>query len=115
MISKRTVFLLGAGANVPYGFSTGGQLLDKIRGVDVRALMGKAGQQVTQAQCREFDHAIADNMLSSIDALLEHRQDLWAVGKRVMATKLYQEEAQATRPPALGRLDVICVRANGGR
>jgi len=100
MISQRTVFLLGAGANVPYGFSTGGQLLDKVRGVDVRALMGNAGQQVTASQCREFESALADNMLSSIDAMLEHRRDLWQVGKRVIATLLYQEEARA-KPSSL--------------
>jgi hypothetical protein len=100
MITSRTVIVLGAGANVPYGFSTGGKLLDSVRGVDVRALMGNAGQQVTAAQCREFERALADNMLPSIDALLEHRRDLWQVGKRVIATLLYSEESQA-KPPSL--------------
>lgn len=67
--------------------------------MNVRALMGDAGKQVTEAQCREFERALADNMLPSIDALLEHRSDLWPVGKRVMATLLYSEEATARPPP----------------
>jgi hypothetical protein len=98
MIKTPTVFVLGAGANVPYGFSTGGGLLDKVRGVNVGHLMGNAGQQVTEAACRDFELAVADNMLPSIDALLEHRQDLWPVGKRVMATLLLRQEASA-KPP----------------
>lgn len=100
MISKRTVFLIGAGANVPYGFSTGGKLLDRVRDVDVRSIMGNAAQQVTASECREFELALVDNMLSSVDSLLEHRPELWKVGKRVIATLLYQEEAKA-KPPSL--------------
>ena len=95
MISLRTVFVLGAGANVPYGFSTGGGLIDRVRGVDPRSLMGNAGQQITARESDDFRIAVNDNMLPSIDAMLEHRPDLIKVGKRVMATILYQQEATA--------------------
>jgi hypothetical protein len=95
MIKKRTVFILGAGANVPYGFSTGGGLVDKVRGKDPRVLMGNVGQQITQRQSEVFRQAVDDNLLPSIDAMLEHRPDLAQVGKRVMATLLYTEEAAA--------------------
>jgi hypothetical protein len=95
MFKKRTVFLLGAGANVPYGFSTGEGLLDKARGIDPRGRMGNAGLKVTQAESDAFRAALLDNMLPSIDALLEHRDDLWMVGKRLMAKLLFEEEARA--------------------
>jgi hypothetical protein len=95
VLTKKTVFVLGAGANVPYGFSTGAGLLEKARSEDPRAMMGNAGQQITQAQSDAFSVAARDNMLPSIDAMLEHRPDLMAVGKRVMATLLYREEAKA--------------------
>lgn len=91
MLTKRTVFVLGAGANVPYGFSTGGDLIDKARPVgDSRELMGNAGEQITRAESAAFQAAVVDNMLPSIDAMLEHRTDLLKVGKRVIATLLYQ-------------------------
>jgi len=95
MINKRTVFLLGAGANVPYGFSTGGELLHKLRGVDPQELMGNAGRQITEAEAAAFRAAVLDNMLPSIDPMLEHRADLVRVGKRAMATLLYKDEANA--------------------
>lgn len=96
MITKRTVFVLGAGANVPYGFSTGGGLIDKVRGVDPQELMGNAGRQITRVEAASFRAAVSDNLLPSIDALLEHRTDLVRVGKRVMATVLYTQEAAAS-------------------
>lgn len=99
MIRKRTVFVLGAGASVPYGFSTGIKLLEKARGTTIDNLMGNAARQLTPVAKRDFSQALEDNMLSSIDAMLEHRQDLWPVGKRVMAALLYAEEKSA-RPPA---------------
>jgi hypothetical protein len=97
VIRKRTVFVLGAGANVPYGFSTGGDLVDKVRGVDPRALMGNAGTQISAREAAAFQAVTTDNLLLSIDALLEHRSDLMKVGKRVMATILYTQE-HAARP-----------------
>jgi hypothetical protein len=95
VITKRTVFVLGAGANVPYGFSTGGDLIEKVRGVDPRTLMGNAGNQITRRESAAFQAVVNDNLLPSIDALLEHRADLVKVGKRVMATVLYAQEAKA--------------------
>jgi hypothetical protein len=96
MIHKRTVFVLGAGANVPYGFSTGGGLLQKARDIpDPRAHMGNAGLQVSPAESAAFRAAVVDNLLPSIDAMLEHRPDLLRVGKRIMAKLLYEEEVSA--------------------
>lgn len=80
MLTQNTVFILGAGANVPYGFSTGGGLIDKLRGVDPQARMGNAGQQITRQESEAFRLAMLDNLLPSIDAMLEHRADLVKVG-----------------------------------
>jgi hypothetical protein len=95
MLSKETVFLLGAGANVPYGFSTGRGLVVKAQQSNLLTVMGNAGQQVNRSEVLRFAAALDDNLVPSIDALLEHRQDLVRVGKRIMATLLYQEEAAA--------------------
>ena len=92
---NESCFLLGAGANVPEGFDTGGGLLKGLRGIDPQTLMGNAGQQITKAEAAAFRSAVLDNMLPSIDAMLEHRTDLVRVGKRVMATLLYKDESGA--------------------
>jgi hypothetical protein len=99
MISHKTVFVLGAGANVPYGFSTGIRLLEKARSSSIDDLMGNAARQIARSAGRAFSQALTDNMLPSIDAMLEHRRDLWLVGKKVMAALLYAEEHEA-KPPA---------------
>jgi hypothetical protein len=63
MNSKQSVFVLGAGANVHYGFSTGHRLLVKARAADPISLMGNAGNQVTRLESQHFNTAIMDNML----------------------------------------------------
>jgi hypothetical protein len=87
----------GCGVNVPYGFSAGGDLVEKVCGVDPQVLMGNAGRQITAGEAVAFQTLVVDNLLPSIDALLEHRPDLMKVGKRVIATILYQQEAWASR------------------
>ena len=99
MITKLTAFVIGAGANVPYRFSSGKQLLTKARSLEnIRTFMGNAGQQIIQADADALGHALKTTMLPSIDLLLEHRQDLWPVGKRLIAALLYQEEGNAVPP-----------------
>ena len=88
MLTQNAVFVLGAGANVPYGFSTGGGLIDKLRSADPQSRMGNAGQQITRQESEAFRIALLDNLLPSIDAMLEHRADLVKVGKRMIATVL---------------------------
>jgi hypothetical protein len=96
MLTQNAVFVLGAGANVPYGFSTGGGLIDKLRSADPQSRMGNAGQQITRQESEAFRIALLDNLLPSIDAMLEHRADLVKVGKRMIATVLYEQEAAAS-------------------
>src|ERR1700722_15970966 len=93
MISKNTVFILGAGANVPYGFSSGAKLLEKARALSIDEIFAKIDNQLVRSQVMPLKEALTDNLLSSIDAMLEHRQDLWPAGKKLMASLLYEEEA----------------------
>jgi hypothetical protein len=97
VIKKRTVFVLGAGANVPYGFSTGGGLLEKARALDLASLERQTAGLLHRDELEPLRIALSDNMLASIDAMLEHRRSLWKAGKMLMASLLFEEEAKAAR------------------
>jgi hypothetical protein len=95
LIKKRTVFVLGAGANVPYGFSTGEGLLAKARELTVEQMASLTCGQMQARQMSPLANALSDNFLPSIDALLEHRADLRSAGKKLMLSLLLDEEQNA--------------------
>ena len=95
MLSKQTVFVLGAGASVPYGFSTGATLVQKARGLSVDEMHGKVSNQHGRHQMQLIRNALQGNITSSIDAMFEHRKDLWLPLKKLMASLLYEEEVNA--------------------
>jgi hypothetical protein len=107
MIKKRTVFVLGAGANVPYDFSTGAKLLEKARTLKVPELERLTAGRLHRYQLEPLQVALEGNLLPSIDAMLEHRKDLWPAGKQVMAALLYEEEARVAGPSAPTKDDWI--------
>jgi hypothetical protein len=95
MIKKRTVFVLGAGAHVPYGFSTGEGLLVRARSLGIEQMVEATEGQVPRQDLVPLRQALTDNFLPSIDALLEHRQSLRRPGKMLMLSLLVDEERQA--------------------
>ena len=97
MIKKRTVFVLGAGAHVPYGFSTGEGLLAKARELTVDIMMSWVDQQLHAQELKPLKDALTDNFLPSIDALLERREDLRRAGKKLMMALLFNEEAESLK------------------
>jgi SIR2-like domain len=94
MLKTRTVFVLGAGSSVPYGFSTGQKLLEKARALSMDEIEGRISAQHAR-QIRPLHEALAGTIMSSIDATLEHRPLLWAPLKTVMASLLIDEEQEA--------------------
>jgi hypothetical protein len=97
MIKKKTVFVLGAGAHVPYGFSTGEGLLVRARSLGIEQMSEATEGQLHKQELIPLRQALTDNFLPSIDALLEHRQDLRRAGKKLMLSLLLDEEARALR------------------
>jgi hypothetical protein len=97
LIKKRSVFVLDAGANVPYGFSTGEGLLASARSLSVEQVKEKTCGQLIDRQIYPLCRALADNFLPPIDALLEHRADLRLAGKKLMLSLLLDEETKAQK------------------
>ena len=98
MLSKRTVFVVGAGASVPYGFPTGRDLVTEV----LSCLSGSNNHRAFLEQECEFTrhdlNRFRDELLrsgkNSVDAFLEHRPDHLNVGKAAIAYVLIQKELE---------------------
>jgi hypothetical protein len=91
MITKRTVFVLGAGASAHYGFPTGGDLLLAAQELTERQLEEHIPSSMQSGISTLYD-TLAHTGESSIDAMLETRGDIQVPGKALIARLLLQAE-----------------------
>ena len=98
MITTRTVFVVGAGAGVPYGFPTGYQLRTEIRNGESRIHHSQHLPAVADSlglypsPLSELKEALWATTPRSIDSLLVEREDLLDVGKVAIAATLLPYE-----------------------
>jgi hypothetical protein len=95
MLTKKTVFVLGAGASSVYGFPLGRTLCQSV----IRELeVGQARKDIldyTKFSEKEIDHfreELRESGQSSVDAFLEHRRELIDIGKAAMTAILVKYE-----------------------
>jgi hypothetical protein len=91
MITTPTVFILGAGASMPYGFPSGKTLVNKICELGAPSL--------TRLGLSEWDYSTFTRVLRtsqqpSVDAFLEHRSEFMDIGKTLIATVLCECEQE---------------------
>jgi hypothetical protein len=114
VISTPTVFVLGAGTGVPFGFPTG----DGLRREIIKSILGSYNEYVglmptvkplenfkesildalgdtaaNRVQIRNFAVDMLDSGLSSVDVFLEHRQEFRDVGRVAIASALVRRES----------------------
>jgi hypothetical protein len=99
MIATPTVFVLGAGASMPYGFPSGRQLASRI--CQNPFPLPHADLGIDPA---EYDAFTADLRMSrqpSVDAFLEHRPKFQDLGKKAIGAFLIrdEEEGRLIQPP----------------
>lgn len=109
MIKTKTVFILGAGASIPYGFPSGAELRrmlcvpithDYKKGdVDWIGSIAKLG--INEADSRRFAEAFLKSGVASIDAFLSRRHEFEEIGKAAIAAILCARED----PTELHRID----------
>ncbi|NOG83804.1 MAG: hypothetical protein HND49_08365 [Planctomycetes bacterium] len=95
MIKKPTVFILGAGASIPYGYPSGETLVTET----VSELLGKRmlfqicrKMDFTECEINEFANTLNRSGDKSIDAFLERNSGFIKLGKVVITLKLIQKE-----------------------
>src|SRR5437868_420474 len=95
--SKRTAFVLGAGASEPFNFPIGIGLVTEV--IDLlfspeRDRLG-AFMKIEEREFDVFRNALQFSGKNSVDAFLEHRTDFMGVGKAAMAYVLIKRENPA--------------------
>jgi hypothetical protein len=95
MIKKKTVFVLGAGASMPYGFESGSEMLMRTKMMGPDAIAGAVGILPASPVSANFARAVKAAQNESLDAFLEHRKESDSelyVGKRLIARRLLLQE-----------------------
>jgi hypothetical protein len=105
MFRKPTAIVLGAGASAPYGFSTGGGLVEKALSIGDGGLQRASAGILQPHEVNPLLDALRMAMTPSIDALLEHRDVFRETGKRVISALLLDEESAALSKRIDGNTD----------
>ena len=103
MISEETVFILGAGANCPYGFPTGAQLRKEICYDFKRQYLDYVNQKYTTIKERDlrrkpinhFIDTFRDSSTSPIDLFLAESCNRLKVGKYIVSFKILDAEQKS--------------------
>jgi hypothetical protein len=112
MITRPTVFVLGAGASMPYGFPSGDELLNQVRTNLITARVGNDDPANSDLRrtlrltgfpdplVQQFQRALAETRIESIDDFLVRRPVFRDVGKAAIAATLipYEEDAHLDQP-----------------
>jgi len=93
VIAYPTVFVLGAGASMPYGFPSGAELLAEAKRYSADSLLKSTCERMPMGAVRSFAQMLKLSQDESLDALLEHRPESDVkVGKLFMAAQLLSKE-----------------------
>lgn len=94
MITKPTVFVLGAGASAVYTYPSGRGLLDEICTTAGPLNILKSTTSFGDNDINEFVQALWHSGQSSVDAFLEYQQQFTDIGKAAMAAVLVPKERE---------------------
>lgn len=99
MITKKTVFILGAGASKPYGFPLGQELRDDVIrvGREISLLSTLSKLSISEQEYRDFTTDLAESGYPSVDAFLEHREKWVPLGKAAIALCLLRAESESAQ------------------
>lgn len=98
MITIPTTLVLGAGASAEFNFPLGASLITSVLAATHPNVAGGEaidvllGLDYSRGDLTRFHRALANSGAESIDAFLEHRQDLADIGKAAIATMLIASE-----------------------
>jgi hypothetical protein len=99
MINKPTVFVLGAGASIPYGYPSGATLVtDIVYELSQKGLLFKLCRELgfSQPEISKFAETLNLSGDKSIDAFLERNPQFIKLGKIAITLKLIEKEDENT-------------------
>src|SRR4051812_25489543 len=120
MIGKKYVFVLGAGASMPFDFPSGKRLVEDVsfvlsrvefsiatamdydafrnhnRNCNLIRLLCQDGISIDHIET--FRHSLINSQLNSVDAFLEHRPEFNSIGKKAIGYCLLSYEELSKKP-----------------
>ena len=95
MIKSPVVFVLGAGASLPYGYPSGAKLVADMLSLhgDVTDILRNCGY--SGGHWGEFQEALKKSAQASIDSFLERRPDMREIGKVLIAAHILRCEYES--------------------
>jgi hypothetical protein len=93
LIKSKTLFVLGAGASMPYGFPLGSELTRTLRSWEEKP-QKLATIGITPDVAAKFLDAFSKSRISSIDTFLSMRPEFEAIGKQAIAKILIGCESE---------------------
>lgn len=95
MITAPTLFVLGAGSSMPYGFPSARGLLEQV----ARSLMKEGDRKIIAAmglsqvdEIESFERDLLESGLNSVDEFLEHRPEFLDIGRAMIALSIVRAE-----------------------
>src|SRR5687767_13239611 len=100
MFTRPTVFVLGAGASVPYGYPSGWELRNWILSGPTTDADTKVYKELGffGPVFQEFQTSFLNSACASIDDFLESRNDLDKVGRTAIALQILKKENKGWLP-----------------
>lgn len=94
-MTHRIVFVLGAGASIPYGYPSGADLLDQMlrHESEIVDVLRAAGFEKPDREA--FQEALVSSACTSVDTFLERRPDFRRLGKLWVATQIIRVENES--------------------
>jgi len=100
MIETPTVFILGAGASMPFRFPSGTELITQIANSchNPMSIQNKLllNMNHTSEEIQNFITSLSNSFLPSVDLFLEHNPQYISIGKKAIALTLLPEERTAS-------------------
>jgi hypothetical protein len=94
IITNPSVFVLGAGASLPYGYPSGATLIGEMLGLQADVAEVLRELKYVESQWGAFQKALRRSAQSSIDAFLEARPDMRELGKLLIAAYIMRCESE---------------------
>ncbi len=92
MINNKTIFILGAGTSIPYGYPSGNELVEKVQfaAANSSKVFFSNAQEIEKAY--QFANDLYKSDSSSIDLFLEKRPEFLNIGKLFISSVLLSFE-----------------------
>ncbi len=98
MIKQKTVFILGAGASVPFGYPTSIELRERICHDKIDKIVLKDNRLIPYYEIENFKIKFSNSLNLSIDLFLSRNKQFESIGKYAIINQILNAELESKEP-----------------